>query len=303
MGLFGVVTRVKLKAIHRYFVKGSEINYEQRDSLLEPDNSGRYPLADALTADDYLHINWFPQPKVKRVTQWRGMKVDPVTPANPYDSELKSTWMNVLAAAVLFLTSVLQLAPESKTVQRIIGHLLKKFVGLDRHEIFEDRWLTTLPCDDQAKVDTLIKVIFTEIWLPLDQLASAIRQLEMLLVNPAAAGNFAVEFYGAKESPFWLSPSFGRNVVRVDVFWWAYSIGDPREHFTRFWNVLLGLNGARLHWGKHLPDVGGKYGDVVFNADFLRQQYPRFDQWLQRRRTMDPEGIFVTPYWQRVFSL
>ena len=303
VGLFGVVTRVMLRVGKTYFVTGREINLEQRDSLLHPGVGGTYPLAKALEDDEYLHLNWFPQPQVKRVTQWTGRRPDKPGDPDPYESELKSIWMNVLAAAVLWLTSVLLLEPNDPRVQRVVGSLLKRFVPLDRDESFNDQWLTTLPCDDQARVDTLIKVMFTEVWLPLDQLTPAMQRLERLLAQPQAAGNFAVELYGAKASPFWLSPSFKRDVVRVDVFWWAYSIGNAREHFERFWEVLLDLPDARLHWGKHLPDVGKAYGTVVFDRELLRLRYPYFDHWLKMRSEMDPDGVFVTPYWKSIFGL
>jgi D-arabinono-1,4-lactone oxidase len=170
-------------------------------------------------------------------------------------------------------------------------------------ETFRDAWFRVLPCDDQVRVDTLIKIIFTELWLPLDQLTVTLDRLSALLEDQAVAGNFAIELYGARQSPFWLSPSHGHDVVRVDVFWWAYNIGDPRERFAHFWKALLDLPGTRLHWGKHLPDVGQRYGSVIFDRDFLRNAYPRLDDWLSIRRAMDPDGVFVTDYWRRVFGL
>src|SRR5204863_9135742 len=107
---------------------------------------------------------------------------------------------------------------------------------------------------------------------------------------------------GAQRSPFWLSPSFDRDVFRVDVFWWAYSFGDPRQHFAHFWNALLDLPGARLHWGKQLPDVGTKYGNIVFGPDFLMDRYSRLKDWLELRKQLDADRVFVTAYWQRILG-
>lgn len=303
VGLFGILTHVTLRVTRRYFVRGEEANFHQGESLLVREPAGEYRLAAALAHDEYLHLNWFPQEGVRRVTQWHGRRDAPVSPGDPYETDLKSTWMNVVAAAVLFLTSVLGLLADSPVARRIIAALLKKFIPIPHQKRFNDSWHTTLPCDDQVKVDTLIKVIFTEIWLPLDQLTTAVDRLERVLTKPVAAGNFAIELYGAKQSPFWLSPSFGHEAVRVDVFWFAYSIGDPRKHFSTFWKALLELPGARLHWGKHLPDVGKKYGSVVFDVDLLRSRYPECDEWLGLRSGLDPDNLFVTKYWGRLFSL
>jgi hypothetical protein len=178
-------------------------------------------------------------------------------------------------------------------------------VPLDPEKKFHNMWYQVLACDDEAKTDTLIKVIFTEIWLPLAQLDAALDRLMALFntLSGAAAGNFITELYGARQSPFWLSPSYGYDVIRVDVFWWAYSFGDPKKHFSIFWNALLDLPGARLHWGKYLPEVGVQYGNVVFNRAFLLQAFPKLQDWLQCRAAMDPKAVFLSDYWSGIFQL
>ena len=303
VGLLGVVTHVLLTVRPRYFVRGTEQNFEERHSLLLKTN-GRYALQDALSSSEYLHLDWFPQQLVGRVTQWEGARGPEVDPPDPYVSTLKDTWMNVVAAAVLALTGgLLALDPRSRIVQEIVGALLRKFLPLDETNTFNDRWLTVLPSDDQVHVDTLIRLIMTEVWLPLDQLTTAIDRLKAILVEEEVASNFAVELYGARRSPFWLSPSFDRDVLRVDVFWWAYNLGDPRKHFGFFWDALLDLDGARLHWGKQLPEVGRKCGNIVFNPAFLKARYDRFDDWLAIRADMDPDAVFLTSYWKSILGL
>jgi len=304
MGLFGVVTRVGLTVEPRYFVKGMEVNQDHSQSLLRRDAGGDYALRAALGSNDYLHLNWFPQQRVHRVTHWSGRRCNPITNPDPYESELRKKWTNVLAAAVLFLTSgLLALDPDNSLVQKIVGSLLCRFVPLDRKETFNDSWLAVLPCDDQARVDSLVKVVFTEVWLPLDQLTNALDRLNRLVDDPAVASNIVIELYGARTSPFWLSPSFDRDVVRVDIFWWAHNVGNARRHFVPFWNVLLEVSGARLHWGKHLPDVGAKYGSVTFDPTFLRDRYPRLDDWLRIRQRFDPDGVFLSDYWARILGV
>jgi D-arabinono-1,4-lactone oxidase len=118
----------------------------------------------------------------------------------------------------------------------------------------------------------------------------------------AAPGNFITELYGAENSPFWLSPAYETDSFRVDVFWWAYNAGNPRKHFALFWDALLDVPGARLHWGKQLPDPGKKYGSVVFNPQFLKNAYPKFEAWHAIRRQMDPRGIFLSPYWRKILG-
>jgi len=70
--------------------------------------------------------------------------------------------------------------------------------------------------------------------------------------NPTSAGNLGVEVYGAKQSPFWLSMSYGSDVIRIDPYWWEHNVkGNLNDFFGVFWQGLLQIEGARCHWGKH----------------------------------------------------
>src|SRR5262249_2024543 len=150
-----------------------------------------------------------------------GQKADSMEPFEPYDSELRNQWMNLLAAVVLRISNLLEyLNPNETPVAKMIGKLLEPFVPLNQPKHFHDFWYRALPSDDEVDVDNLISIKFTEIWLPMSQLTPALDRLFVAIESEQRmAGNFAVEFYGAKESPFWMSPSNGRDVFRVDVFW------------------------------------------------------------------------------------
>ena len=76
--------------------------------------------------------------------------------------------------------------------------------------------------DNEAHVDTIIRVDFTEIWVPISQCQTVMDKLQKLFSeNQKAANNFATEIYGAKSSPFWLSMSYRQDMLRVDPYWWA----------------------------------------------------------------------------------
>jgi D-arabinono-1,4-lactone oxidase len=307
LGLFGVITHVTLFCQPRYFVEGTEANFEVADSLLVKNADGHYLLESALATNDYMHLNWFPQKKVKRVMQWVGQQRDQMEPFKPYDSELRGTFMNRLASIALAIGNLLQLGADNPFFQAAIGALLKKFVEVGKPKDFHDFWYRALPADDEVDTDGAIQIQFTEIWLPVSQLTTALDRLKAAIEpNQRMAGNFAVELYGAKNSPFWMSPANNRpdGVVRVDVFWWAKNIGSRQQFFTYYWNELLDLDGARLHWGKFLPAVGQKYGNATFGPGFIRGGYAdHIKQWLQLRQSFDPVGVFLTDYWRLIFGI
>ncbi|CAG8850987.1 14308_t:CDS:2, partial [Racocetra persica] len=88
----------------------------------------------------------------------------------------------------------------------VFGLILNLFIQIEFNENFRDFWYKVLPNDDQADVDRLIKTSFTKF-----------------------------EFYDAKNSPYWMSPSYERDVFRVNLYRWVYNLGDPYEFFDKFW--------------------------------------------------------------------
>ncbi|HSW76653.1 MAG TPA: hypothetical protein VLG50_06395, partial [Candidatus Saccharimonadales bacterium] len=111
---------------------------------------------------------------------------------------------------------------------QLLPTFLKPFVNPKDHQAFQDIWYKALPIDDQAPVDGLINTAFCEMWFPRDQLNEVMRRLkELFAENPLAAGNFIVELYSAKQSPFMLSPAEGHDAFRVDLYWWQHNLaGD-----------------------------------------------------------------------------
>ncbi|CAG8656562.1 20480_t:CDS:1, partial [Dentiscutata erythropus] len=257
MGLFGIITRARFKLPEKYLVTGTEINQVFKHSLLVSEDGHYAKLHDALTENEYFHMNWFPQKYVQRTTEWSGAKAGSGLDMKPYNHTLKVFKMDVKAyLALCFCNIFLNIFGGDKNfTQTIIGKVLNQFVPIGKPQEFTDLWYNALPNDDQADVDYLIKTSFTEIWFPLEQIDEVMTKLEKLFSDhPSYAGNFALELYGAKRSPYWLSPSYEHDVFRVDPYWWEHNFGDPREYFEKFWNILLPINGARLHWGKYLPE-------------------------------------------------
>ena len=304
MGLFGVITHVTFRLPQMKYVEGSESNHEFADSMLGPDMTGNSKLKESLEKNEYMRVNWFPQKEVMRVQEWVG-KQTTVGEEVPYNSILSSIFMAGMAALSMAISNcILQQAELTETDYDIIGACLRPFVPLWAKPVnFRDTWYETLPMDDKAHTDSIIRVDFTEIWIPLDQCQTVMDRLLELFKNQRAANNFATEIYGAKKSPFWLSMSYDQAMVRVDPYWWAYNKGDARTFFSFFWDVLLDIPGTRLHWGKYLPLPDQICGNTTFNSDYLKLVYPKMKDWLNMREEMDPDQVFVTKYWRDILDI
>jgi hypothetical protein len=137
----------------------------------------------------------------------------------------------------------------------------------------------------------LIPVKFTELWFPLEK---SMEVMQMLLAHYKeggfeACGTFTCEVYSTPSSNFWLSPSYQQDVIKIDPFWFGKNHGDPDQvYFPAFWEKLKGHE-YRLHWGKSLS------GEV----DYLKKLYPKWDDFMELRRQMDPHQLFVSDYWRK----
>ena len=301
MGLLGVITNVTFRLGETYLVKGTQFNVEFNDSYLGP-TEGDSRLKESIDKFEYFHLNWFPQKHVNRVMQWVGGQVQEADIV-PFRNTLGNPLAAAGAALVLTICNRLLVDKPGEITYDVIGYLLRQFVSLKDTQNFADAWDLTLPSDNQTPVDTIIKVDFTEVWLPLDQCQPVMDKLKELFKNQQAAGNFATEIYCAKESPFWMSMAYGRNVVRVDRYWYHYNEGDLRTYFSYFWDVLLELPGARLHWGKYLPHYGQKCGDITYDLEHLNDRYPKLKDWLKKRDELDPDQVFLSEYWRSMFQI
>jgi hypothetical protein len=308
MGLFGVITHATFKVPKKYLVEGTETNHELQDSFLAKDAENHYTkLHNALFTDnEYIHINWLPQKYVDRTMQWVGKSTTNISlPVTPYSHSLSSKFVSGLATIVFKVGNLIdEYGNDNDLLLRIKAEMFKLFCNPSDKQEFRDVWYKTLPIDDQADVDGDVETLFSEFWFPEDQLDNVMQRLEELFKeNPQAAGNFIVELYCAKQSPFWLSPSYGYNIFRVDLYWWNRNIGEPNKYFGIFWNKLLDIPGARLHWGKYLPQPGKAYGTHAFTTTQLLTNYPKMSDWMKLREKMDPQQLFVTDYWRNILNI
>lgn len=302
MGLFGVITHVSFRLPEMRLVEGSESNYDFAESVLGPNEDGNSKLRESLEEYEYIRVNWFPQKAVRRVQQWVAQQVD-VGNIKPYKSTLSCPFAAGMAAIALKMCDCLLQSDPTECDYNLIGITLCPFVMPGVEQSFCNIWYETLPMDNDIPTESIIKVDFTEIWIPLDQCQTVMNRLGKLFENQQACNNLATEIYGAKKTPFWLSMSYEWNMVRVDPYWWAHNKGDKRKFFSYFWEVLLDIPGTRLHWGKYLPLPGQKCGNTKFNLAYLISVYPKMKEWLHMREKMDPHQVFVTDYWRGILEI
>ncbi|MES2638375.1 MAG: D-arabinono-1,4-lactone oxidase [Myxococcota bacterium] len=313
LGLLGVVTEVTLQCEPRYDIVGEEVCTRRADSAIDLYSDGPDGVAAALRDHEYLRLMWWPQPDVDKLVVWqarRAVATDAALP-RPYVQMPpmlgSSTLTLALAGHALNATAWwrdarLLRAPDVPRTKldrfvesRVFPVLYNEFVPVDpAPRPFRASWREGLPMDDQMD-ERLLPVTFTELFLPIAHAGEALRRIRDLIARDGlrAAGTFAIEIYGARATQAWLSPSYGGDQVRIDLFWSPRAGADPdRTWFPQYWEALADL-GARPHWGKHLPVA----------PDALRAAYPRMDAFLALRTAHDPDNVFVNRHWRTHLGL
>jgi len=202
------------------------------------------------------------------------------------------------------LRQFVQGATETLWSKGLLAMILNAFVSTDKQtpdgkwipQQFWDTWWRGLPMDNQMD-DRQMPVVFTELWIPLEKAAAVMTALKNHYSKNGltATSTFSCEVYATKASDFWMSPAYGTDVVRIDVFVFGKNPGEPSTYYQQFWDLLKPF-GFRAHWGKWMPPA--TTSDRQEWLDYLHDSYPKWTDFKSMRERLDPSQIFVTNYWR-----
>lgn len=326
MGLLGVISAVTLQCVDRFDILGREAISTVEACDIDLFGPGIDSLERFLTQTEYARLIWWPQKGAEKMVVWqaRQMKDRDYDDRTGLREALRRkpykevTWVlgSPLPAEVVadlfytlvgtwpdWLSNLLGDGLQFKLLRGIIEGLfepvilpatINAFVPADDAEDspqeFWDTWWQGLPMDNQIN-DRLLPTSFTELWIPIQKTEEVMRRLRdhYEARGFAATGSFCCEIYAARRSRFWMSPGYGEEMIRIDLFWFDRNKANPEaDYYPQFWELLKEF-GYRLHWGKYLS------GDVAY----LKARYPRWDDFMKAREAMDPAQLFVTRYWRR----
>ena len=100
---------------------------------------------------------------------------------------------------------------------------------------------------------------------------------------------FPLEFRYVAADDAWLSPFHERDSVTISVHQYHR---QPYEELFKGVEAIFARYKGRPHWGK-LHTLG---------KDELRELYPRWDEFQQVRRRLDPNGKLLNPHLRRLFG-
>ncbi|CAF2961906.1 unnamed protein product [Rotaria sp. Silwood2] len=310
MGLFGIITSVNISLMTKsFYVDGSEtispiVPPSSNFSVGCPidifgDGNQQYPSLTKFfkTGADFSRLIWYPQKDVDRSVIWKASKYDrkPFPPIVPYQqfSETNLTAVSMQIADAFTIMNML--AADTEEYYSLVNSIFDQLQPIGKQEFF-DIYYNSLPMDNHLSFK-ILPISFTELWIPIEKTKEVMNILRNYYLTHGvnATGNNALEIYTSGKSHFWLSPSYSTDAVRFDWYWFDNNpIGTAQNFFQQFWDLLKPFE-YRCHWGKYLPDD--------YNGHRLHKLYPMLEEWLKIRNEMDPEQVFVTSYWRKIFSI
>jgi L-gulonolactone oxidase len=133
----------------------------------------------------------------------------------------------------------------------------------------------------------LIRFTEMEYAVPRAHSAEAIREIKELAKRFDTAMPIEVRWVAPDDA--FLSPASGRDTCYIAVHQYR---GMEWEPYFRACEAVFDKYEGRPHWGKrHFQE-----------ARTLRERYPDWDRFAAVRRRLDPKGLFVNPYLDRVLG-
>jgi L-gulonolactone oxidase len=266
LGALGVLTEVSLRLVPAFRLRLERGKMDLEDCLAQ---------ADALVAANrQFEFYWLPHTESVLTKKWN------VTDA-PIDEMGFGRWVSDV---LLENTAFGALCKLGRAAPSLCPPLSRFCAGLLSHsEQVDASW---------SMLSTVRSVRFNEMeWsVPVERGPDALREIKALIGRREFPLMFPLEYRWVKGDDLWLSPNHGRDSVHISVHQY---VGMPFERYFDAVQAICLNHGGRPHWGKVHS----------LKAAQLSRLYPRWDEFLALRETMDPSGRFLTPYLRGLFGV
>ncbi|HEY7704951.1 MAG TPA: D-arabinono-1,4-lactone oxidase [Acidimicrobiia bacterium] len=128
-----------------------------------------------------------------------------------------------------------------------------------------------------------------EYFLPIEHSRQILKEMRKLMFRWLPLSVYPLEIRVVAADQSWLSPNYQRDNLVVSIS------GEPGVDYwpyLRACDSLFAEFRGRPHWGK-----------IHFmTADRVARLFPRYEEFVEVRRRMDPNGLFLNPHTQPLFD-
>ncbi|NWZ89125.1 GGLO oxidase, partial [Nesospiza acunhae] len=129
--------------------------------------------------------------------------------------------------------------------------------------------------------------------IPIGKTREALLELKAALDRePGVGAHFPVEIRFCRRDRIPLSPCFQRDSCYINVIMYRpYGREVPRRRYWQLYEGIMRQHGGRPHWAK-------AHG---CRREELQEMFPEFPKFCALREQLDPSGIFLNPYLEKIF--
>ena len=265
VGALGAITECTIRVVDAFRLQATEAPMKLDDVLNN--------LEELRSSNDHFEFFWIPHTKWA-LTKRNNRTDDPLHPLPKIKGWIDKTFMENYAFGALCRLGRMKpsLIPRFATALPSSGS--RTYIN-DSYKIFAS--------------PRLVRFYEMEHALPAESVAPALREIRDMIDRKGYLLNFPIEVRFTASDDVPLSTAYDRasGYIAVHVY-----KGMEYSNFFRDVEDIMRKYESRPHWGKiHHRE-----------ADELATLYPKFDEFIQLRNTVDPQRTFANRYTDRVFG-
>ncbi|NXX01334.1 GGLO oxidase, partial [Larus smithsonianus] len=241
-------------------------------------------LEDHLKRSQYFRFLWFPHSENVSV-----IYQDPTNKAGPtrlHPASSSASWLWDYAVGYYLLEFLLWI---STFVPSLVSCINRFFFWL----LFSSRVENIAISYKIFNYECRFKQHVQDWAIPIEKTKEALLELKAALENnPKMVAHYPVEVRFARADEIWLSPCFQRDSCYMNIIMYRpYGKNVPRLNYWLTYEGIMKKHGGRPHWAK---------AHSCTRKDF-EKMYPAFPKFCSVREKLDPTGMFLNAYLEKVF--
>ncbi|GGE03779.1 FAD-binding oxidoreductase [Marinithermofilum abyssi] len=265
LGTLGVITQIKLRVLPAY-----RLHYASRRCRL---SELLQRLEEWKKYNRHFEFYWFPYTETVQA-KWIN-----VTDLPSGGKKWWKAWNQVVLENGLYwlLSEGVRLLPGlSGPVSRLSARAVpvSEEVGESHRMFATPRW---------------VRFNEMEYAVPAEAMASVLEEIRFFIQREQIQVHFPIECRFVQKDDLWLSPAYDRDSAYIAVHMYK---GMPYDKYFTGVEQIFRRYGGRPHWGKLHYLTAEELGDL----------YPKWNDFREIRAEWDPDGVFLTPYLQKLLG-
>lgn len=273
LGALGIIVEITFAVVPQFRLHAAERGHSYTDIV--------HSFAERAHASDHYEFSWFPgsaEVRTRRLTRL-ALLTEGYMPASAAVSQARRYGGDHLLNNGVF-SALSYVGTKAPALQPALNKVSNWGKGNRRYADYSARVFT---------IHRTVRQNNMEYAFDMAQFADVMRDVRAHFNENSLHTAYPLVIRTAAADNIWLSQAYGRETFYISArsYW--------RQPHAELFSSLEGVfkeHGGRPHWGQFHTQ----------QAEELAQLYPRFEDFVQLRTELDPEGLFLNPYLDQVLT-